>query len=471
MNRKYKYLAKNVGILTISNFASKILKFFLVPLYTSILSTEEYGIFDLVNTTITLLIPLVTLDISEAALRFALDEKNDKKQVYSITLIYFFVGSLIVAALLTFNHIFLWYKPFDEYAVFFLIMFCVNTLNAMVSNFTRGLDKIKEIAISGVISSFVCIILNIVFLIPLHMGLKGYFLAYILGPLAQIVYQIFATKLWRYIGFRNLDRSTDQAMRNYSTPLILNDLGWWINSTSDRYVVIIFCGIAENGIYAVGSKIPMILRIFQSIFEQAWILSSVKDFDPEDKDGFFSNLYNIYSFLIVFICSVIILFNRPLARFMYAKDFYVAWRYVPFLTVAIVFSALSGYLGCLFGAAKDSKFSYLTMIGAIANLIMNIIFVQFIGALGAALATTISSWLVWMLRTVRIKRHIKLKFKMKRDYTAFLVLMIQSLVLLIMPEDTAFVYILETGLFLMNIVLYHNEVIHIWQKGKTVLKA
>nr|HAK42623.1 polysaccharide biosynthesis protein [Clostridium sp.] len=60
---KYKYLAKNMGFLTISNFGTKILSFFLVPLYTSILTTEEYGTYDLFNTTIGILVPFLTLNV------------------------------------------------------------------------------------------------------------------------------------------------------------------------------------------------------------------------------------------------------------------------------------------------------------------------------------------------------------------------------------------------------------------------
>lgn len=76
-------------------------------------------------------------------------------------------------------------------------------------------------------------------------------------------------------------------MMDYSRPLIANSIAWWINNASDRYIVIFFCGLAENGIYSVASKIPSILNIFQSIFNQAWTLSAVKDFDSEDKHGFF----------------------------------------------------------------------------------------------------------------------------------------------------------------------------------------
>ena len=63
MKKDYKYLLKNVGLLALSNFGSKILVFLLVPLYTRMLTTEEYGTFDLYVSTITLLIPILSLNI------------------------------------------------------------------------------------------------------------------------------------------------------------------------------------------------------------------------------------------------------------------------------------------------------------------------------------------------------------------------------------------------------------------------
>ena len=70
----YKYLIKNIGILTISNFATKFLSFFLLPLYTGVLSTEEYGTFDLYSTTISLLYPILSICVSDSVIRFCLNE-------------------------------------------------------------------------------------------------------------------------------------------------------------------------------------------------------------------------------------------------------------------------------------------------------------------------------------------------------------------------------------------------------------
>ncbi len=85
---KYRYLLKNVGLMAIGQFGSRILSFLLVPLYTSILSAADYGTFDLYSTIVQLLVPVLTLNIYDAMLRFALDGKEDIKQVHAVGLVY-----------------------------------------------------------------------------------------------------------------------------------------------------------------------------------------------------------------------------------------------------------------------------------------------------------------------------------------------------------------------------------------------
>ncbi len=83
MNHRIKRLAKNTGILTLSSFASKLLGFFLVPLYTSVLSTEEFGRYDIIVSTLTILLPVVTLNISDAVLRFSLEKEKSPDKAAS----------------------------------------------------------------------------------------------------------------------------------------------------------------------------------------------------------------------------------------------------------------------------------------------------------------------------------------------------------------------------------------------------
>lgn len=460
----YKYLAKNVGLLTISNFATSFLGLFLVPLYTSVLTTAEYGTYDIVSNTVSLLIPILTLNISESLMRFALEKDADRKGVFSTGFRILLIGVLIVSTVLIINGAFNIYTPLKDYGFFFLLIYVTSASQQILSNFTRGLDKIRAIAVSGILGTAVHLILNIIFLLPLQMGLTGYFVSYILGQLVQVLYLGCETKVWKYISFRDGNRDLSSRMTKYSTPLIANAIAWWVNSVSDRYIVTIIRGVSENGIYAMGGKIPSILNILVTIFNQAWSLSAIKDFDPEDKNGFFSNLYNSYEFIMVAGCSFIILADRPLARFLYANDFYEAWRYVPFLTIAIVFGALSGYIGGIFVAVKDSKiFAKSTVIGAVSNFVMNIVLVHYIGALGAAIATAISYWIIWALRMHKMKQYMHMRLYIARDYIAFAVLVIQAIALLSMPEDTWTAYFTQVFFLVAVFILFKNEI------GKTLV--
>ena len=83
-NNRIKYLMKNTAIFTIANMASKFISFFLIPIYTNVLSTAEFGTIDLVTTITTVLLPILTLNVMESVMRFNLDENADKEKISKI---------------------------------------------------------------------------------------------------------------------------------------------------------------------------------------------------------------------------------------------------------------------------------------------------------------------------------------------------------------------------------------------------
>ena len=245
-------------------------------------------------------------------------------------------------------------------------------------------------------------------------------------------------------------------MTAYSKPLIANSIAWWINNLSDRYVIVFFCGLAENGVYSVAGKIPSILNVFQGIFNQAWTLSAVKDFDSEDKNGFFTNTYTAYNCLMTIICAGTILFDKILAHFLYAKDFFVAWKYVPWLTIAILFGALSGYIGGFFSAVKDSKlFATSTILGAVINIILNFIFTPIYGAMGAAVATATCYFTVWIFRYYQSRKYIKLRVNIVRDFISYVLLCLQAILIML---DGVKMYACVGIVFMMIVFLYAKDI-------------
>ena len=467
MNR-YKELIKNMGLLTIGNFASKILSFLLVPLYTNVLSTQEYGTFDIIITTISLLLPILTINIVEAVLRFPLDKQNDQsylEDVFTVGLRNTLIGCFVLIFLLGINHTFCLIPALTQYEKYMLLLFIVQAFNQLLLNFARATDHVKEVAIAGVLTSVVMIGLNIWLLLFVRIGLKGYFWSVILANLVADIYYIVKLRAFHYSRLTLSYPSITREMVVYSFPMIFNTVGWWINNTSDRYIVTWLCGLSANGIYSVAYKLPSILNVFHSIFTQAWIISAVQAYKTDRNIGFFRNVYNTYGGLMTVLCSGLIMFTKPVAYILFRKEFFLAWQYCPWLLIAVVFGTLSGVLGGVFSAEKDSKmFAISTCIGAALNIMLNIVLVRPFGPLGAALATAFSAYVVWIVRVKHTRKYVDLRLRLGRDHIIYLLLITQSVLLLLIKRMVLY-YSLSFAALVLILVLYKKEF------GKLYLKA
>ena len=432
--KKYKELFNNLGLLTISNFGSKILTFLLVPLYTNILTTGEYGIYDLYITTTLLLSPVFSLNIADAVMRFALEKGKNQRDVFTVGFIRIITATIVFAVIVAFNYTFNIIPVFNQFPFFLWFYFALSLTYDFLTQFTRGMDKISDLAIAGLINSATMVTLNILFLLVIKIGLTGYFLANCLAFFVPIIYLTLRLKTYKMLNIKFKDKHLKKEMERYSTPIIFNTISWWINNVSDRYIITWILGIEANGIYSVAYKIPSVLNVFQSIFSQAWTISAIKEFDDENKK-FYSAIYKMYNFLMVFVCSALLLFNQLIAKILFAKEFYEAWKYAPFLLISVVFGSLSGFLGGIFSAAKKSTtFAKTTIVGAVINIVLNIALVEKIGAIGAAIATLISYFVVWASRFYQANKIIKIEINLKRDFISYLILLAQAIIMVLVSN-------------------------------------
>lgn len=458
--KRYKYLLKNVVLLTLGNFTTKLVSFFLVPLYTSYLSTEQYGVYDYIGSVINLLIPILTLEITNAVLRFTVEKNVDpeeQQQVFRIGIRYLFYSAIVVLILLMVNGFIQVSELIHTYQLYFFLLYLSISLNQFMLAYARGMNCIIDVSAAGIMGAFVCVALNIYFLVYRGLGLEGYFIANIAGDTCIVLYIFIRMKIWRCKLFSPISKKLRSQMLSYSIPLILSSVSWWINNLSDRYIVIWLCGAAANGIYSVGYKIPQILNAFQQVFYNAWVLSSIKEYNSKDRGYFYSIVYNLYNYGMIVLCFILIILSRFIAYILYAKDFYVAWRYVPFLLISIVFGAMCGALNGVFYACKATRAaSRSVLIGAGINTILNICLVKLIGPLGASIATAIGYAVVWMVRVKDIKRYVEIPLQLRRDIMAYGILVIQA-VLMLMDRDTIEIYGIQVICLLIIVILFREE--------------
>ena len=309
-------------------------------------------------------------------------------------------------------------------------MYALMSLGGVLSYYARGAEKVKDLSFSSVVSSLVSILCNIYFLVVLDAGLLGYFYASIIGSAVQCAYLLVSTRPLKEHRLKRTDRQLEKDMVSYSSPMIANAISWWINNASDRYIVTWLCGVAANGVYAVSYKIPSIISVLQQIFGQAWTISAVKDFDKDDKDGFYIKVYDLYDAVLVLACSLLIFLDKPLAKFLFANDFYSAWTYAPFLMISTVFSGMAAFVGGLFSALKKSKsFAETSVASAAINTIGNLVLVPILGPFGASISTAVGYFVMLVMRLRTISKDVELAVNYKRDFLSYGLLVLQALLL------------------------------------------
>jgi len=441
LGRKWINLFKNIGLMTVGNFASKIMNFILVPIYTAKLTTEEYGAADLIFTTLSLLIPILTLEINEAVLRFSLSEEHENKQ--SIFTIGSFFSILSFCVFLVLFPIGMIFEPFRRYAIYIILLYVSNLAYICLSQFAKGNKYVKEYSICGFINTVLVAGFNILFLVKFNLKVEGYLLSYVMGYVGAVLYLVVCLrKVIRVVPRRSIERENVVEMLKYSIPLIPNAVCWWINNAANKYILAIFCNTALVGVFSIAYKIPSLLSVVSTIFFSAWQISAVEDFGKKECQIFYNNVFRVFFVLNGAVCIGLISFSKVMARFLYANDFFVAWKYSVILICAYFLNALATFLGTIYTTSKKTKMLLLSsLIAAVTNIVFNLLLIPYFDAYGAALATLISYLVVLVVRIYDTRKIMPMSFH-KVECALFIVLMAVTVVIMLISDGNIFLSII-----------------------------
>ena len=464
---RYKTLLSNTLIFTISEFASKVLIFFMLPVYTRAMTTSDFGASDLINSTVCLLMPVFTLSIANGALRFAMSRDTDEKQVFSFGIKVIFAGfGILLFALPVFMQI----GVIKDYLLLFYITYITSAINNYLNQFARGINKIKLVGICGVLSTVIVITSNIVLLLVFRLGVTGYLVSFILSNIIGSIVLFAGGGMNRYLLVKHSEKQLKANMLKYSIPLAPNSLSWWLNNTANRYIIAAFCGVSQVGLFAVAARIPTILTTLQGIFYQAWQLSAISEFEKEDKAEFFSMVYKLYNLIMLLSCTVLIALVRVIAVILFSGEFYTAWKYIPFLLVSVVFGALSGFFGSVYSASKQNKMLFVTTLaGGIVSLILNFLLVPFGGPMGASVASVVAYIVVWLMRLIDSRKYVKLQISLVRDCICYVLVIAQAITMIYLPSIVG--YISSAAVFSMIVLLNIKDLMGLHRMAESFIKA
>ena len=410
----YKKLINNSIIFAVGTLGSKVVSFLLVPLYTYYLSTVEYGTVDLVITTVNMLIPIVSVSAYEAVLRFTMD-KNEEPDVILSNSLLIALGGFLIAIL--FYPVLNYFGVLNGNLIYLYLILIAQMVERILAQYTRALGKIKLFAANGILLTFSTGILNIIFLVFLNLEVLGYYWALILSYTISATFLLIASRAYSDFRVSNINKPKLKVLLDYALPLIPNSLMWWLINASSRYFITWFISVGANGLFAVASRIPSLLNIVYQVFNQAWQLSAIEEYESNNKSTFYSNIFEILYVLMFLATSAMILIVKPMFSYLFASDYYTAWRIVPYLLLGAVFSSFSSYLGSNYVAAKQTKGVFKTSVyGGIISLLFNITLIPTLGIVGAGLSSMISFYVTFLIRYHDTQQFIQMAIDWKKFY-------------------------------------------------------
>ena len=446
----YKRLLSNTAILGAGTFASKVLVLLLMPFYTSILSAAEFGAADLISQTANLLMPLAAVGICDGIFRFTLDatdSEEGRRKVLSTGVAILLLGSVALCLVIWVLRLF---EPLREYVWLIALYVMAANLHAAFAGYIRALGKTTLFAVQGIVNTALTIGLNVLFLVGFHMGSTGYVLSVVIADFTMALLLFFVARLYRDLSPRRVSRETAGAMLRFSVPYIPTTILWLITSVSDRYVVTMYRGEAENGLYAAAYKLPTLLTLVSGVFVEAWHFSTVRDAGEEEKSGFFGSVYVNFMSVMFMGASALIAGAKILTGILLSDSYYDSWRFVPMLAIAMAFSTLVSFLGSVYFLKKKSTLSMLTALsGAVINVILNFVMIPDHGAMGAAVATFISYLAVYVIRAYDTAHYLSFPMHHLRVAVNGIVLLLQMGVMVLEIRYWAYLQVGFLGFMLV----------------------
>ena len=425
MNSKYQSLLKDTAIFALGNMGSKLILFFLVPLYTNYLTASEYGTAELVFTFAQLIMPFASLVIYDAVIRFGMmktERPNDVLLCGFSVLLFCTIVSVIVTPVLGF------YKAISTWK-WYLCLYIISSAVAQTEmNFLKVENKNRHYAVYSVIQTGVLAITNILLLVCFKAGIEGYLVANILAQFVVAIAIFLVENVGNALQNASFKPDLLKRMIVFSAPLILNNVSWWVIHSSDKIMIELMISTSALGLYTVATKVPSLINVIVSIFSQAWGVSSIREAESSNDTGFYSSVFHAYSFLTFGAGVAFIAIIKPFMLVYVGQEFRDAWRYAPLLLAAAVFYSISTYFGSLYNALQKTVNSmWTTVLCALINITANYIFIQMVGVWGALIGTVLSYFVIAHVRMFDVKKYIPLQIQWRKYLINTGILLVQSI--------------------------------------------
>ncbi len=426
MNKKFQ-LAKNTIVIYFGKLCTQFVSFLLLPFYTALLSTKQYGAVDIVTTYVQLLIPIVFFQIDQAAFRFLIEKRDDKSDIDALitSLFGFVIIQSLFFSLVYFCVSIIFALP---YAVYLYFNVLATFFASCFLQIARGLGDNAGYAVGSFISGSINVILNVIFITLFHMRADGMMLAMALGNVFCSLYILFHNQIYKYLSVKTFSFGAIKKMIKYSFPLAPNAISWWLVNASDRSVVLLFLGSSANGILAASHKFSTVITSFYNVFNISWMESASLHLEEDDGNEFFSSTIDVIYRLFSSCCICVIAFMPFLFPLLINEKFSDSYNLIPIYIYAALFNIIAGlYSAAYIAYKKTAEIAKTSIIAGVANVGIDLILIRWIGLYAAAISSAVAYGVMAVYRHLDVKKIVRLKTNWNCFFSSFFFLIIVSI--------------------------------------------
>lgn len=437
MLKKLRELLKDTVIYGISGSIGKAIGFFLVPIYTRIFSPEEYGIIEIISTTLGFLEVIVVFNLNSALARYfyELEEENRSKLVS--TLLYVILSAVVICTFFdilfakNISHLLSLKKETISvlYVAFVLLFFRVLfSFFQLILRMERSAIKFSIVQIPYILISTILAIYLVVFL---DFGIIGFFWAQLAATIFMLMFQLYFCR--NYISLSFSGNILKRALK-YSLPMLPTIFSNWVSAASNRYFTLAYIGLQEVGFLSLGAKIATSIALLTTAFGTAWGPFALSLIGDVDQKRVYAKTLTYYAICFLGIASILAIFSKDLVLLLSTHQYENAYKVVGLLAGATAVTGVSGLL--MLGIVLSEK-TYYHGIGGVVRLVVVLLFSVVLGKkyglIGLVTATFLGSLPMNIIGYYAGRKHYPIPFQMIKILAllfSFVFILIASLVIL-----------------------------------------
>lgn len=447
-----KQFIKTSGVFFLGNTLTKLISFFLLPLYTLKITPDSFGYYDLTISLINLIVPIIFFQAWDGIFRFTFDyeKKSDKYMVVSNGIVIQILGFIMY--LITFFTIINLLNYDVNYKYFIFIYGILSAFQYYYNCVARSFAKNTLLVATGLLNSVISILLNVILITVYNMGIEALYISYIIGTLIQIIILEKGVNIVKNFKLSVISVELIKKLIKFSLPLCVITLSYWLLSGLVRLVISNDLGMHENGLYGVTNRLSSIIVLVVNVFQFAWYEMSYSMGKDENKKEYYKYSLDYILKVILYVGSVALLMIKVVFPYMIAEQYRDALMIIPITFIGVLINSYVSFASTLFLAEKDSKKLLLpTLISVLVNIIGLTLLTKNLGLIGATSSLAIAFCVNGLIITIKLKKQYNIKLDALNFLGGISVLTISTVAFYYIEEIN---YLIAFILFVIIVSMY-----------------